>query len=198
MKKLFLGLMIVLFPAFSAGVSSAEDLTGTLGVTGRIGFAVPADSSWDYWGDLSSDAGFVGGGGLLYGVTRNLALEFETTYATYDMNYGPYRDGTAGTTNISLGVQWRFATNLKVTPYLGGGLSILINDYTYASVDTVVGANVKGGIDYFITPRFALNAELKGVISPSATMTDNYNPFVHGSFDPSSISGLFGVRYFFN
>jgi len=80
----------------------------------------------------------------------------------------------------------------------GGGLSILVNDYTNAHVDTVVGATLRGGIDYFITPQFALNAELKGVISPSATMTDSYDPFLRGSFDPSSISGLFGVRYFFN
>jgi outer membrane protein len=198
MKKVFLGLMVVLLPAIAAGISGAEDLAGKLGVTGRIGFTVPADSSWDYWGDLSSDVGFIGGGGVIYGVTRNLALEFETTYSTYDMSYGPYRDGTAGVTDISFGVQWRFASNKKFTPYVGGGLSILINDYTYADVDTVVGANLKGGIDYFITPHIALNAELKGVISPSASMTDSHDPYIRGSFDPSSFSGLFGVRYFFN
>jgi len=198
MKKMFLGMVIVLLPALAAGLAGAENLTGKFGVTGRVGFVVPADSSWDEWGTLSSDVGFVGGGGVLYGVTRNLALEFETTYATYDMNYGPFKDGTAGVTNISLGVQWRFASNQKVTPYVGGGLSILVNDYTYANVDTVVGATLRGGIDYFLTPRVALNAELKGVLSPTATMTDTYYPYIHGSFDPSSFSGLFGVRYFFN
>jgi outer membrane protein len=198
MKKMFLVLVIVIIPALVAGVSSAENLAGKLGITGRVGFVVPADSNWDGGIDLSSSVGFIGGGGLLYGVTRNLALEFDTTYATYDMSYGPYRDGTAGVTNLSLGVQWRFASNRQFTPYIGGGFSVLINDYTYADVDTVVGANLKGGIDYFINPRFALNAELKGVISSSATMTDSYSPYFHGSFDPSSFSGLFGVRYFFN
>lgn len=198
MKKVLLGLMIVVLPAITATVASAENLAGKLGVSGRIGFIVPADSDWEGSGPLSSSTGFIGGGGIIYGATRNVALEADITHASYDLYLEPsYRDGTADVTNISLGGQWRFATKRPLTPYVGGGVSILITDYTYADVDTTAGLYLKGGVDYFVTPRFALNAELKGVISPSADMRDHLSA-QHGSFDPSSFSGLFGVRYFFN
>lgn len=183
--------------AMMVDVAAAENLTGRLGVTGRLGFTVPADSDWQTAGPLDSDTGFIFGGGFLYGITRNVAAEFDVTHSIYDLRFDRVsKDGTANVTNVSLGAQWRFASDRPYTPYVGGGLSILFNDYTDSDVDTTVGVNLKAGIDYYITPRVALNAELKGTISPSADM--RYLPAAdHGSFDPSSLSGLFGMRYFF-
>lgn len=199
MKKLLFGLIIVLLPAVVAGGAAAENLAGKIGVTARVGFTLPADSEWNFGPTLSGDAGFIGGGGLIFGVTRNLAMEVEATNASYDLNAdGIFRDGTASVTNLTFGVQYRFASSQKATPYLGGGLSILFTDYTDADVDTVVGVNLKGGIDYFVAPRIALNFELQGTISPTASMYDQTHTYPSGSFDPTSFSGLFGVRYFFN
>lgn len=198
MKKFVVTLAVVLLTALAADFAAAEDLTGKLGVTGRLGFTVPADSDWEVAGPLDSDTGIIFGGGLLYGITRNLAAEVDVTHSIYDLRFDRFsKDGTANVTNLSFGAMWRFASERPFTPYAGGGLSVLFNDYTDSDVDTTVGVNFRGGIDYFLNPRLALNAELKWVISPTADM--HYRPADdRGSFDPSSLSGLFGVRYFFN
>jgi outer membrane protein len=198
MKKHVVTLTVVMLMALSANLASAENLAGRLGATARIGFTVPADSDWQIAGPLSSDTGVIFGAGLMYGITRNLAAEVDFTHSIYDMRFDRFsKDGTASVSNFSFGALWRFASDRPYTPYLGGGLSVLVNDYTDTDVDTTLGVNFKGGIDYFLNPRLALNAELKWVLSPSADM--HYRPAVdQGSFDPSSLSGLFGVRYFFN
>ena len=197
MKKFIVAGVLGLSTMMMANLAAAENLKGKLGVTGRIGFTIPADSDWQVAGPLNSDAGFIFGGGFLYGITRNLATEIDFTHSVYDVKFDRFfKDGTANVTNLSLGAMWRFASDKPYTPYVGGGLSILFNDYTDADVDTTVGVNFKGGIDYFINPRVALNAELKWTLSPSADM--HSRPTVdQGSFDPSNLSGLFGVRYFF-
>lgn len=201
MKKVILGLVMAALTAGAAGTAAAENLEGKIGVTGRLGFTLPADSEWNgaTGTKLTGDIGFIGGGGLLFGVTRNVAVEVEATAATIDLeNNWHAKDGTATVTNLSFNALYRFATSSKATPYLGGGLSILFSDYTDADVDTVIGINVKGGLDYFIAPQIALNIELKGVLSPTANMRDLTGHYPDGSFDPSSFSCLFGARYFFN
>jgi outer membrane protein len=132
----------------------------------------------------------------LYGISRDLAAEVEFNHSNYDLKYDRFtKDGTANVNEISFGLQWRFPSR-QLTPYVGGGLSILFNDYTDSNVENTVGINLKGGIDYFVTPRVALNAEMRLVVSPYADMS--YQPaYDNGSFDPSSFSGLFGIRYFF-
>jgi len=197
MKKFIVAGALGLSTMMMADLAAAENLAGKLGATGRIGFTIPADSDWQVAGPLNSDAGFTFGGGFLYGITRNVAAEIDFTHSVYDVKFDRFsKDGTANVTNLSLGAMWRFASDKQYTPYVGGGLSILFNDYTDADVDTTVGVNFKGGIDYFINPRVALNAELKWTLSPSADM--HSRPTIdQGSFDPSNLSGLFGVRYFF-
>lgn len=198
MKKIIVAVAMVLSTTMMVDFAAAENLTGKLGATGRIGFTIPADSDWQISGPLDSDTGFIFGGGFLYGITRNLAAEIDFTHSIYDLRFDRFsKDGTANVTNLSLDAMWRFASDRPYTPYAGGGLSILFNDYTDADVDTTVGVNFKGGIDYYINPRVALNAELKWTISPSADMHSR-TAVDQGSFDPSNLSGLFGVRYFFN
>ncbi len=198
MKRLLLGLIMIALPAMTAGGAAGENLEGKLGLTARLGFSLPSDSTWS-GANLSGDMGFTGGGGLLFGVTRNVAVEVEATATRYDMKTDSFaKDGTATVTNLSFNALYHFAEYSKATPYLGGGLSILFNDYSNADVDTVLGVNLKGGLDYFITPQIALNIELKGVISPTAHMRDLTGPYTGGSFDPTSFSSLFGVRYFFH
>ena len=198
MKRVILGLMMAALTAVSAGTATAENLEGKIGVTARLGFTLPADSDWGGYSGLSGDMGVIGGGGLLFGVTRNVALEAEATASGYDLNrFSTTHDGTATVTNLSFNALYRYATSSKATPYLGGGLSILFSDYTDADVDTVIGVNVKGGLDYFVAPKIALNIELKGVLSPTANMRDLGPNHLSGSFDPSSFSCLFGARYFF-
>jgi outer membrane protein len=179
----------------AAGAAQAENIKGRIGVTGRLGFAVPADS--DAYGiNVSTDPGFIGGGGVIYGLTDNIALEADVTHASY----GSSPDAGFNTTDISLGGQYRFI-NLPVphlVPYVGGGLDILVNgaDGDVGDVDTVVGGHVKGGVDYFITRDLAATAELKWVIAPNADINGPFGEKV-GNFDPMNFSMTFGMRYFF-
>ncbi|MDD2899426.1 MAG: outer membrane beta-barrel protein [Desulfuromonadaceae bacterium] len=198
MKRIVVAIAVVLLAALNADFAAAENLTDKLAVSGRIGFTLPSDSEWNGNRSLTADTGVILGVGLLYGISRNLAAEVEYTHSNYDLKTDAFfRDGTANVNDLSLGLQWRFPSR-QATPYVGGGLSILFNDYTDASVENTVGVNLKGGIDYFVSPRLALNAEMKLVISPTADMYDQSSSSIgHGSFDPSSFSGLFGIRYFF-
>jgi outer membrane protein len=196
MKKIVVVLGVVLLAALNVNFAAAENLTGKLAGSARLGFTLPSDSEWQVAGPISSDSGLIFGFGLLYGISRDLAAEVEFNHSNYDLKYDRFtKDGTANVNEISFGLQWRFPSR-QLTSYVGGGLSILFNDYTDASVENTVGINLKGGIDYFVTPRVALNAEMRLVFSPYADMS--YRPaYDNGSFDPSSFSGLFGIRYFF-
>ncbi len=180
--------------ALAAGVAQADDIKGRIGVTGKIGFVVPADS--DIAGfNVSTDTGFIGGGGLIYGLTDHVALEADVTHATYGSSPGV----DFNTTDISLGAQYRFnLSQPHLVPFVGAGVDILINnvDDAIGDVDTVVGAHVKGGVDYFFTRQLAATAEMKGVIAPNADIHDPAGKV--GNFDPMNFSMTFGVRYFFN
>ena len=192
MKKWYVVFTLGAVLALAAGAAHAENIKGRLGVTGRFGFAVPADS--DAFGlNVSTDPGFVGGGGVIYGLSDNVALEADVTHASY----GSSPDAGFNTTDISFGAQYRFL-NLPVqhlVPYAGGGLDILVHGADTADVDTVVGAHVKGGVDYFLTRDLAATAEMKWVIAPNADIRDAFGKF--GNFDPMNFSMMFGARYFF-
>ncbi|GFE62648.1 porin family protein [Geobacter sp. AOG2] len=177
----------------------ADDIKGRLGVTGRLGFLVPADSELQ-GRSADTDTDFVGGGGFIYGITKNIAAEFEITHTSFDVHGNNTMGGNAETINYSLGGQYRFDVAVpQFTPYVGAGLDILINDFTYSDgtktdVDSCVGVHISGGADYFVTRQFALTAQLKAVLAPSADI--NYQGKA-GNIDPTSLSMTFGARYFF-
>ncbi|SNB47770.1 outer membrane beta-barrel protein [Geobacter sp. DSM 9736] len=193
MKRLLVFGGLLLSVALSTGTAFAESIQNRFGVTGRLGFLIPADSDYNDR-KLNADAGFVGGGGFIYGFDRNIALELDITHTWFgtELPSGP-RQGDFSITNLAFGAQYRFMiADPKIVPYAGGGLDILFNEYERADVDTVVGIHASGGVDYFLTRDIALNAEGKIVIAPEADIDG-----AGGNFDPSSFSGTFGVRYFF-
>jgi outer membrane protein len=176
----------------------ADSIKGRLGVTGKIGFLVPADNEADDFFHNKTDAGFIGGGSLIFGIDDHFAGEFGVTRASFDSN-----DGDFGTTDISFGGQYRFATSRRqLVPYVGVGLDILVNDYdpnfpASRDVDTTVGVHLAGGVDYFLLKQLALTGEAKLLLSPDADISDRVGNHT-GNFDPSNFSSTFGVRYFFN
>lgn len=173
----------------------ADSIQNRLGVTGRLGFIIPTDSDLNDF-KINSDAGFIGGGGVIYGLDKNIALELDITHTWFGSSLPSGRNtGDFAITNIAMGGQYRFNTADKLTPYAGAGLDILVNDYEGADVDTVLGGHFAGGADYFITRSLAVNAELKVVLSPDADI--EIRGTKAGNFSPGSISGTFGVRYFF-
>ena len=199
MKKNLLVSCISLLLILTAGAALAEDLTGKLGITGRLGFQVPYDSeSMPTTGgpinNISTDAGFIWGGGFLYGITKNIAAEFDIT----NSNFTGSNSMEFNVVNLSLGAQYRFKEISGVTPYAGAGLDILLNGANKGlDVDTTVGVHVSGGVDYFVMKNLAVTGEMKLVVAPSADIMQSGFGKV-GNFDPSSFNMTFGVRYFIN
>jgi outer membrane protein len=206
MRKKFALFCLAAAVTLSASTAMAENIKGKFGVTGRIGFIVPADSDvGPTKSKLETDAGFVGGGGFIYGIDRNIAAELEITHAGFssELHDGSFK-GDFDVINIGLGAQYRFAVNQpNLTPYAGVGLDIILSDFEQSNgtgrfdVDTTVGLYVKGGIDYFLTRQVALNAEGKLVVAPE-TDIKGPNGNANGNFDPTGFTGTVGVRFFFN
>ena len=177
--------------SLAVGAAQAESIQGKLGVTGKIGILMPAD------GDIGpftnkTDVGFIGGGGLIYGIDNHFAAEINITRSSFGSDFGDF-----GVTNVSAGGQYRFILDQpKVVPYLGAGLDLLLIDADQGhSVDTTVGVHASAGVDYFIMKQLALTAEAKLLIAPD---TDINGPSGKvGNFDPTALSTTFGIRYFF-
>lgn len=201
MNKKNLCAVVAAMSLFLAASSAlADDIKGRVGLTGMIGFLVPADSELS-GRVVRTGTGFIGGGGVIYGITKNIAAELDITHTDYDADAGLNNSGTAETNNISLGVQYRFSDPVeKLSPFVGTGLDILVNDFTFsdgrtANVDTMVGVHLSGGADYFVMKQLALTSQLKFVLAPDSDIT--YQGTRIGKFDPMSFSMLFGARYFF-
>ena len=200
MTRHLLVLGVATMLTLAAGTAmAAESIKDRLGVTGRIGFIVPADSEAVAGGvvvNRNTDVGFIGGGGFIYGITDHIAAELDITHASF----GSSGETDFDTTNISFGVQYRFL-NVPVqhlVPYVGGGLDILLNDASSGfDVDNVGGGHANAGLDYFLQRQIALTVDLKGVLAPNADFHNAAGAKI-GEFDPTSFSTTVGVRYFFN
>jgi outer membrane protein len=200
MKKLIIITCLASAVALTAGTAIADSIKGRVGVTGKIGFLLPADSDSDFRfsSKNNTDAGIIGGAGLIYGIDDHFAADLEVSRTAFGSDGGDF-----GVTNVSLGGQYRFAlTNRELVPYLGAGLDILVSDFDpksgdRANVDTTVGVHASAGVDYFLTRQLALTAEAKLVVAPDTSITNGAG--IHtGDFDPSSFSSTVGIRYFFN
>jgi outer membrane protein len=201
MKKYVMFACLLVVVTVSASSAMAESVAGRVGITGRIGFLIPSDSDFSDR-KLETDAGFVGGGGLIYGLDRNFAAELDITRTEFSANrVSGQNEGDFGITNISLGAQYRFIEpQPKLVPYVGAGIDILLTDHTRpngtkANVDNTFGVHLSGGVDYFFQKGVAVTAELKALLAVEAdinTLSES------GHFDPSSLSGTVGIRFFFN
>ena len=168
MTRYFCMVCVAAMLTLSAGTAMADSIKGRLGVTGRLGFIVPSDSSNVAFGVAGTNTDFIGGGGFIYGVTDSIAAELDITHAGI---------GNFDITNISLGAQYRFIipTIKELVPYGGVGLDILLNGSDFGSVDNTVGVHLSAGADYFIQKQLAVTAEMKGVIAPDADLDDSWS-----------------------
>jgi len=197
MKKLIVITCLASTVALTAGIAMADSIKGRVGVTGKIGFLLPADNDSDFLNN-KTDAGFVGGASLIYGIDDHFAAELEVSHTAYGSETGDF-----GITDIAIGGQYRFALpSRQLVPFVGVGLDVLVSDYDPYSgekrnVDTTVGAHLSGGLDFFLTRQLALTAEAKVVAAANTDITDGFGDH-RGNFDPSSFSTTVGIRYFFN
>jgi outer membrane protein len=191
MKKLLVLACATAAFSLAAGPAMADSIQGKIGVTGKLGFQVNSDSEIN-GNNVDTEVGFIGGGGIIYGIDNHFAAEFDVTHSSFDSDNGDF-----GVTNLALGAQYRFMLpQPALVPYLGAGLDLLIIDADRGrDVDTTVGVHATAGVDYFLMKQLALTAEAKLVVAPD---TDIKGPDGNGNFDPTSLATTFGVRYFFN
>lgn len=209
MKRCAIFFVMLISLTIFVGNVGADSIKGRLGITGQVGFIVPSDGELtpaltpaSGVSKLNIDSGFVGGGGLIYGIGDNFAVEAHVAYApTLDVKYTDVKITKLNTIDASLGFQIR--SNLldekHITAYLGGGVDVLfanvddIGGYNF-DISTVVGGHVNGGGDYFITKNLALNLDLRGVFFPDANVKTMGTKVA--TYDPISFMALFGVRWF--
>lgn len=221
MKKIFLFVVASLLLFSNAGMASS--VAGKVGITARGGvgyflnneFTDTAAANWNVDKTIKGGTGWTGGGGIMYGITDNLSVDFDVIYSQVEVTMTPVGGsnavfGKGKTIDISLGAQWRFMPKSAFVPYLGAGVDFMINKFdlydAYSTpgesldVDNTYGGHLNLGADYFITPNIALNAEFRYLYSTSGDMKRKYpgDPeIVAATYSPSNISGFAGIRFFF-
>lgn len=204
MKTTVFTLCLTAALALTSTAAMADSIKGRFGVTGLIGFQVPADSEQEaaVKRNVDTDTGFAIGGGILYGVEKNLALEFQISHTDFDGSVAGFRQGNFDTNTYSFGIQYRFESpQPRLTPFIGTGFDIFSTDLTMingtkADVDNSYGIHLSGGLDYFVTKQVALTSELRMTIAPDSDI--KIGGVKWGNYDPMSVSMGFGARFFFN
>ena len=209
MKKTCCFLLSALLMFSSAAM--AESIAGKFGGTVKGGFKIAADSKTepDVGTKIETDTGYAVGGGFIYGINDFLAADLDILYSENDMNFLSVKIAKAKVVDISLGLQYRFIPKEKLVPYVGAGISVIVPDIeldstlagfagiaTSTDTDAAFGGFAKVGLDFFVTPKIALNAEFKGTLATEQDVKQNGVAGI--KYDPSNFSGLFGVRFFFN
>ncbi|UFS71626.1 porin family protein [Geomonas sp. RF6] len=196
MRKLFTVLACTALTVLLAGNLWAQDLQGRVAVTGRIGAMIPADGTADVPAGkviIDTDAGFVGGGGVLFGVNEEIAIEMDVTHASF----GTSAWGDVDLTTLAFSAQYRLPERNQIVPYLGGGVDVLMPDISDGSADTVMGVHLAAGLDFFLNRQLAINVEVKGTEGFESDLRANDGRKI-GNFDPTNLSTTVGARFFFN
>ncbi len=184
--------------AFSlvTGNAMAESINGRLGLTGKLGFTVPLKDLEIGGAEIGEhNTGFVGGGGLIYGLGDNFALELDVTHApATDIKVGGAKVAEQQTTNISLGLQHRIMPEKRLVPYIGAGADFIKGDITNSTIDWAYGGHASAGLDYFITKSIVATADFRFVAGSKSDIMLNNTTI--GRYDPMSFIGTFGVRLF--
>lgn len=196
--------MTALCLSFVATAVSAESIAGRFGITGKAGVLVPLRddfiSSPSISGDAKGKTGFTGGGGFIYGISRNLALELEAMHRpNMDVEIADVKVYEASFTDLSLGLQYRFTPDNRLVPFVGAGADFITGDITSNTgtrydLDWTAGGHLNAGLDYFITRGIAFSIDLRGIYTARGDLKAGDTEV--GKYDPSSFVGTLGIRFF--
>jgi len=179
-----------------AGNAMADSINGRLGLTGRLGLIVPLkDLTISGSESGKHDTGFAGGGGLIYGIGNNFALELEVIHApATDVTSGGVKIGEQQTTDVSLGLQYRIMPERSFVPYVAVGADAIKGDIENSTIDWTYGGHAGIGADYFINKSIAVTADFRYVIGAKSDIV--LNGVTKGKYDPMSFIGTVGIRLF--
>lgn len=195
MRNIILILCAILL--ITSGTASAQSIAGRWGVTGKIGATVPVESDF-IAGTSDTDTGFSGGGGLIYGLNDQLALDVEVFHMPQlDVEVGGVKAYEAEVTDIALGLQYRFPGKSPLVPYLGIGADFIRGSLEHVSgnsykMDWTFGGHVNAGLDWFVTPGIAFTADLRGVYAADGDITSGSAEV--SEYSPGWVQGTVGVR----
>jgi outer membrane protein len=182
-----------------AGTAFAAGINGRLGITGKAGALVPLHD--DFISSTShSEAGIAAGGGVILGLCSNLAAELDVTrLLKSDVKLSGSKAYEASLTDIALGLQYRFAADNRLVPFIGGGADFVRGELKHVSgtsydLDWTVGGHINLGFDYFVTRGIALTVDARGLYTADGDVRRSGTRA--GSYDPMSFIGTAGIRLF--
>jgi outer membrane protein W len=215
-KRVVLIMFATVVFVFTAQIGSAEELVKRFALGARAGFYKLSKDDMPQ-GEIKSNGTLYGEANLTYFLVDYFSLEFSGGYAKPDLDLtlsstgSVVQYGELEQIPFLLTARFHWWSDIpKVGLYAGGGFGYFINDFTVSStlqnlnpgvavdVDNSFGALVAVGVEYFITPKWALSLDVKYVynpvdffqtepgVSPSA-FDLNLNAFLAGA----------GIKYFF-
>jgi outer membrane protein len=185
-------IMICTSSAFGAGIE------GRFGITGKAGALVPLQDGF-ISNTSNSEAGVAAGGGFIFGFGEHFAAEVDVTrLLKSDVNIAGSKAYEASLTDVALGLQYRFAPDNRLVPFIGGGADFIRGELKHVSgakydLDWTVGGHVNLGMDFFITRGIALTVDARGLFAADGDVKGGANP---GRYDPMSFIGTVGFRLF--
>jgi len=215
MKKLNTLLCVISLSGaiFFLGLIPAADAQNT---QGKWGFGIRAGGSF-LTQDINDEipgVSFVGNpgpivsGNIIYGVTNSVSagvnVEWETHQTDIEVLGIEFDIGDATTVSLLPFVELR-ATYGSFVPYASLGAGINFNSFDVEPVltplqidpDNTFALKVGGGADYFLTPSFALNAELGWKLNSGDVELSVPGFTATGDYNASAFSLLFGLRTYF-
>jgi outer membrane protein len=172
----------------------ADSLNGRFGITGKGGGLVPLQDDF-IRGTTDAKAGVAAGGGMIFGLGRNFAIEFDGTHVmNLEGNNAGAKAYDASFTDLALGIQYRVASENRLVPFFGAGVDFIKGQLknslgTRIDLDWTEGGHVNLGLDYFLTRGIALSLELRGMLAFEGDLKG-----FDTKYDPTSCLGTLGIR----
>ncbi|MCK5059056.1 MAG: porin family protein [Candidatus Aminicenantes bacterium] len=187
---------------------------GRAGIGVTAGYALPGNTNLD--GALTYGINFC------YEITKYFALEVSglrfQSGVTGEVD--SLSDGTLTVMPLQLSLQGRYPVNNQLVPYVSGGIGYYLNSFALdnevvnnwnavnfdieESLEHAIGFHFGAGIDYFIIPNIAVNADFKYCIFKAAgtwTLTDLTGTATASGdiaeIDLNTVIFTAGVKYFF-
>lgn len=195
MRKVFL--LAIFSLVLLTGTAMGETLQGRFGIYGKGGAIVPLQSDF-VSGSSGTSAGAATGGGLIFGVTKNWAIELDVTYAPrFDVDFNGSKSFDATYTDVALGAQYRFASQNRVVPYVGFGADFIRGRLKFVgsgpgsdhTLDWTEGGHINLGFDYFITRGIVFTIDTRGIAAIEGDIKGT-----NGHWHPLSFVGTAGIR----
>lgn len=175
----------------------ADSIAGRLGVTVRVGAALPLKDDF-IKGTSDTEAGLAAGGGLIYGFSEHVAGDVEVFHLPQlDVQASGVKTFEAALTDVALGVQFRFLTNKRLVPYFGLGPDFITADLKHVNgnsykLDWTFGGHVNLGCDWFITPGIAMTTDVRGVYAADGDVLSGSAKV--SEYRPQWFQGTVGLR----